>query len=774
MERPFQAYEGDEPYVFVCYSHEDDALVYAELGRLREAGFNVWYDEGISPGSQWSDVIARHIERCAVLLYFVTPRSVVSEHCRREVNFALEQSCGMLAVHLERTNLPSGLKLTLSNRQAILKYDEPATIYTTKLSQAIRGAAEHHDVQETARSSALTLGDWTLDVGTQRLIRGDESHVLDPKALSVLLHLIDRAPEVTSRDGLIDRTWPDVVVGDNVLDQAIAQLRRALGDDARNPRYIETLPRRGYRLIAMVEPQPEVAHDGVSMRSVENEAGGWTVRWAWLAALGVAVAIAVGLATQLVNPPTSEVLDRSVAVLPLSVVGDDSAVATDADALTEELRTEVARYEELRTVAAPHAATSPRDVPEASYALGGNVQLLGDRLRLRARLTRTADLQTVWSQTFERPVADVIADPAQLASTAARFARLQLVVDQQCEAVRRSSAREEAVAAYCAALAQSYRFAQAGNADFSLVLSSAQRALALDPNIADAYGIVADAFSSLAFAGQSDWRQAAREARAAVDHGLSLAPEDPRLLHAQGSVQYYLDLDYKAAKASYLAALASDPISPGAYATHMELGNVALTQGKISEALEHAELALRMYDSDAGVYVLSAGALHTAGHHRDAIEVADAGLKLVQSGYNRLYLIVIKAAAQSALGESQSANATLDDGLASVGRGLRMFFIASLARLGRTKEARELLAELEAREHPSVMETWAMIMAYATMDRDRAFDSIHSAIDHHILSVILTLRWDANYSELRKDPRWNEVMRHLEAEEARTRAGNSG
>jgi TolB-like protein/Tfp pilus assembly protein PilF len=137
LDKPFAAYNGDAPYLFVCYAHDDKALVYPELVRLKDAGFNVWYDEGISPGSEWSDSIASHIEGCAVFLYFVTPRAIASEHCRREVNFAVEQPCGTLAIHLERTDLPSGLKLSLSNRQAILKYDESLSAYEDKLVQAI-------------------------------------------------------------------------------------------------------------------------------------------------------------------------------------------------------------------------------------------------------------------------------------------------------------------------------------------------------------------------------------------------------------------------------------------------------------------------------------------------------------------------------------------------------------------------------------------------------------------------------------------------------------
>ena len=245
MQPPFSAYQGNEPYMFVCYSHEDRELVYPEIARLHAAGFHVWYDEGIAPGSEWSETLARQIKRCGTFLYFVTPNSVASEHCRREINFALEQPCGIVAVHLKRTELPDGLKLSLSNRQAILKYEHPPASYESKLHQALTPDGQE---EIAASPSTLQLGEWTLDVGTERLIREGEEHALDPKELSVLLHLIDRAPDVVTTEGLLSRTWPDVVVGDNALQQVIARLRRALGDDARQPRYIETLPKRGYRL----------------------------------------------------------------------------------------------------------------------------------------------------------------------------------------------------------------------------------------------------------------------------------------------------------------------------------------------------------------------------------------------------------------------------------------------------------------------------------------------------------------------------------------------
>ena len=220
-----------------------------------------------------------------------------------------------------------------------------------------------------------------------------------------------------------------------------------------------------------------------------------------------------------------------------------------------------------------------------------------------------------------------------------------------------------------------------------------------------------------------------------------------------------------------MLALASDPIHPDAHRNHESLALVALTRGNVEDALDHAARALRIYDSDVNVYLVSAIAFSVAGHYRDGIQSANAGLNLVQTGPIRAYLITLKAFAQAALGEPGNANATLDDGLASVGREFKIFLTGSMARLGRTEEARQTLAGLAALEHPPAMAVWTMASTYPALDSDLAFDWIHQAIDRHNIPVVTSLRFDFRYDELRGDPRWTKVMRHLEKEEAKTRAG---
>ncbi len=137
MERPFAAYSGDGPYIFVSYAHEDSALVYPELVRLRGLGFNVWYDEGISPGSSWRQELADAIQNAGLFLFFVSPKSTASPNCQKEVNFGIDSGKPFIAVHLVKTELSTGMQLTLSDIQAVMKHELRDEDYQRKLLDGI-------------------------------------------------------------------------------------------------------------------------------------------------------------------------------------------------------------------------------------------------------------------------------------------------------------------------------------------------------------------------------------------------------------------------------------------------------------------------------------------------------------------------------------------------------------------------------------------------------------------------------------------------------------
>ena len=136
---PYPAYRGKEPYIFISYAHLDYEKVFAEIKTFNEQGYNVWYDEGISPGNEWTDEIANALEKCSMFVVFITPNSAVSKNVLKEINFAIEDGKALVAIHLEKTTLSGGMKLQISSVQAIMKYtmsqEEYVYKYTTAFSR---------------------------------------------------------------------------------------------------------------------------------------------------------------------------------------------------------------------------------------------------------------------------------------------------------------------------------------------------------------------------------------------------------------------------------------------------------------------------------------------------------------------------------------------------------------------------------------------------------------------------------------------------------------
>jgi len=179
---PFEAYEGEDPYLFVSYSHQDAQLVFPEMIQLREAGYNIWYDEGVAASNEWPEEIANAVLGCSVFLCFISPRATDSVNCRNEINLALNEKKPFLAIHLEETELPAGLRLRMGDLQAILKNKIPADRYFSKVAGTIDqllGRKNKANLGALERASSLyvsrdgqTFGPYNLEQASQYLQSG--------------------------------------------------------------------------------------------------------------------------------------------------------------------------------------------------------------------------------------------------------------------------------------------------------------------------------------------------------------------------------------------------------------------------------------------------------------------------------------------------------------------------------------------------------------------------------------------------------------------------
>ena len=137
LKKPFAAYSGDDPYVFICYAHKDSAIVYADLVELRDAGINIWYDEGIPAGTGWRGEIAGAIKGARKFIFYVSEASLKSSHCLREIDYALSHELEIIPVYLESCTLPTELEFGLNRVQALFRHQDDR--FMERLLSALRG-----------------------------------------------------------------------------------------------------------------------------------------------------------------------------------------------------------------------------------------------------------------------------------------------------------------------------------------------------------------------------------------------------------------------------------------------------------------------------------------------------------------------------------------------------------------------------------------------------------------------------------------------------------
>src|SRR5262245_57231032 len=287
---------------------------------------------------------------------------------------------------------------------------------------------------ERPGAKVLRVGAWRVDPTAGQISRRGETSRLEARTMLLLLCLAEHAGEVVSIDDLLDEVWSGVTVTPDSVYQAVASLRRLLGDDPREPAYIETVPRRGYRMVASVGPWEE---DGAIARtSAANRPrsavgigrpggarGSSGFVWAAAAALVLAALIAFVVRGRVAASHRSDSsaggsqTSKSVAVLPFLDLTQGMKNEEFADGMTEELIDKLSRVPGLR-VPSPTSSFyfKNKQIPVAdiaknlgvAYVLDGSVRKSSTRLRIAARLIRADSGYVVWSETYDRPFDDLL------------------------------------------------------------------------------------------------------------------------------------------------------------------------------------------------------------------------------------------------------------------------------------------------------------------------------------------------------------------------------
>ncbi len=275
---------------------------------------------------------------------------------------------------------------------------------------------------ETSAAAKLRVGAWCVDPAVGEIGRDGVTVRLDQRTMRLLLCLAGRPGELVSADDLLSQVWPGVIVTPDSVYQAIASLRRVLGDDPKQPGYIVTVPRQGYRLVADVRPWSEPAAQPAPPRpAAPSNASRSRLVFLLTACIPIVVGIVFWLHNTLANEPRpatpAAATQKSIAVLPFADLTEGMRNETFADGMTEELIYRISKIPGMK-VPAPSATFYYKDKQMAVadvagklgvvYILDGSVRKSGNTLRVTARLMKADNGFIIWSETYDKPVDDLL------------------------------------------------------------------------------------------------------------------------------------------------------------------------------------------------------------------------------------------------------------------------------------------------------------------------------------------------------------------------------
>ena len=434
-------------------------------------------------------------------------------------------------------------------------------------------------------AQAFDLGDWHVEPLLGRASKGDRVVHLRAKVMDLLVFLVERAGQVVSKDQLLNGVWRAEFVSESALTRVVTELRQAFGDDVDCPWLIETIPKRGYRLIAPVAAASDSVDGAIAgtdstsrIRGPERRSG--RRRFSpWAVGTVVAGAAVLFLTVSVLRDSSwlgGGAVDQRIrlAVLPFSNLTDDPAQDYFSDGLTEELISELGRLQPRRLgviarTSAMRFKNGGRGVDEIGRELGvgyvveGSVRREAERLRVTARLVRAADHVDLWVETYDRTLAEVFAIQRDIAVRVSRSLALTLLGDEPTSPqLRARTTTPEAYEAYLLGLFHWNKGTEVGAKKSAEYFT---QAISLDPAYALPYARLAFSYTFLAsgnFASdRENYPKASEAARKALDIDGGLADAHT----VRGFVKWRFDWDWEGARKDIERGLELDPNNPSAH-----------------------------------------------------------------------------------------------------------------------------------------------------------------------------------------------------------------
>lgn len=615
----------------------------------------------------------------------------------------------------------------------------------------------------------FSFDDVTVDCENFRVLKGGVMITLTPRAFDVLVVLLRRPGSVVEKRELFHQVWGDTIVSDNALTKIIKELRHTLVDDANAPRYIETVPKRGYRFIGEVAeksdhqiPQIQPAIQ-LPQKSSPRFVGSRAALVLSAAGLISVLALAGWLLFRQkpVGPPSSPI--RSIAVLPFKPLNADSRDESLEMGMAETLITRLSNLKQLvvRPMSASRKYTDLQQDPvkagqevQADAVLDGSIQKVGERVRVTVRLINVRNGRPVWSEQFDENFTDIFKVQDSIAERVTTALTLQL-----------SNQEKEQLAKHLTDNADAYQFYLRAQLLWNgrrqnwieQSLAHYQRALEKDPNFALAHIGVADCYIMLSGHRRISMPEAESKARPSIMIALDLDGSLAQAHNALAELKYQYEYDWSGAETEFEKAI---ELNPNVAWIRQAYGWFLMSAGRFNEAAAEMEKARELDPSSLTINVGRGRLFYYMRQYDQAIQQFQNIIAVEpndSSSYYSLYTIYEQKQMHAQALESYLKYLTLGEAQPEIAKEFRETFRVS----GWQGFLRKQLETLERRAKTKPVEPFQFASVYVRLgQKDEAFTWFEKTFAARDPST-LQFKIEPAYDSLRDDPRYAQLIRKI-------------
>ncbi len=562
------------------------------------------------------------------------------------------------------------------------------------------------------------FGDFRVDSRQRVLLRKDEPVLLTPKVFDTLLYLVENRGKVVEKDDLMRAIWPDTVVEENNLNQNISTLRRVLGENRGENRFIATVPGKGYRFLASVE---------------------------------------------LARAAPAEFPSRvTLAVLPFENLSADPEREYLADGLTEETIATLGQVDpehlsvigRTSVMAYKHTTKSLAEIGRelaAAYLIESSVRAEGGRLRITSKLIRVSDQVQIWSASYDSEPNSMLAFQRELSAAIAEQVHLRLSPDRLSALAKRHSRNAEAYDLY---LRGRHFWNQLTPAATRRAIEYFARAAEIDPNYALAWSGLADSYAAGPINGDAPPLAVWPRAKEAAANAIKAEPELAEVQTSLGFLKFWLEWDWQGAEAAFRHAVSLDPSYP---LPHRMLGILLSHMGRAEEARPAIRRARELDPLLAVHQALSSQVAFSGRDYSEAVQFARQAI-VVDPEFWVGHLQLAQALEQ--LGKNEQALEALSLAGRFSGGNSKVLALRGyiFAKMGRSAEAREVLRTLVAVGRERYVPPYAMALVHAGFrEADDSFEWLERSLDLHDVHLIF-LPVDPKWDAFRADSRFSALL----------------